>query len=74
VCKVGIHTLIQQHPVTNQLGKTTATPTMRWIFQDFQSIYSVYLDNIHHISSLTSEHQHILSFLSSSYQKYYLNH
>jgi hypothetical protein len=66
MCKVGIHTLIQQRPVTNQLGKPTATPNMRWIFQCFQSIYSVYLDNIHHISSLTSEHQHILSFLGSS--------
>jgi len=58
--------------VPNQLGKPTATPTMRWIFQCFQSIYSVYLDDIHQISNLTSEHQHILSFLGSSCQKYYL--
>ena len=58
--------------VSNQLGKPTATPTMRWIFQCFQSIYSVYLDGIHQISNLNPEHQHILSFLGSSCQKYYL--
>jgi transposase len=58
--------------VPNQLGKPTATPTMRWIFQCFQSIYSLYLDGIHQISNLTLEHQHILSFLGSSCQKYYL--
>jgi len=54
--------------VPNQLGK----PTMRWIFQYFQSIYSVYLDDIHQISNLIPEHQHILPFLGSSCQKYYL--
>jgi hypothetical protein len=36
---------------------------MRWIFQCFQSIYSVYLDDIHQISNLTPEHQHILSWV-----------
>jgi hypothetical protein len=34
------------------------------------SIY-VYLDDIHQIFNLTPEHQHILSFLGSSCQKYY---
>ena len=62
----------QGQTVPNQLGKPTSTPTMRWIFQCFQSIYSVYLDGIHQISNLTPEHQHILSFLGSSCQKYYL--
>jgi transposase len=62
----------QGQTVPNQLGKPTATPTMRWIFQCFQSIYSVYLNDIHQISNLTPEHQHILSFLGSSCQKYYL--
>ncbi len=62
----------QGQTVLNQLGKPTATPTMRWIFQCFQSIYSVFFDDIHQISNLTPEHQHILSFLGSSCQKYYL--
>ena len=62
----------QRLTVPNQLGKPTSTPTMRWIFQCFQSIYSVYLDGIHQISNLTPEHHHILSFLGSSCQKYYL--
>jgi len=62
----------QGQTVPNQLGKPTATPTMRWIFQCFQSIYSVYLDGIHQISNLSLEHHHILSFLGSSCQKYYL--
>jgi transposase len=62
----------QGQTVLNQLGKPTATPTIRWIFQCFQSIYSVFFDDIHQISNLTPEHQHILSFLGSSCQKYYL--
>ena len=45
----------QEQTVPNQLGKPTATSTMRWIFQFFQSIYSVYQDGIHHISNLTPE-------------------
>ncbi len=61
-----------QQTINNQLGKPTATPTMRWVFQCFQSIHSVYLNGIHQICNLNIEHQRILSFLRSSCQKYYL--
>ncbi|NEQ63808.1 MAG: IS1634 family transposase [Moorea sp. SIO4A1] len=56
----------------NQLGKPTATPTMRWVFQCFQSIHLVTLGEFEQIVNLTQEHQRILQFLGASCQKYYL--
>jgi len=62
----------QQQTIANQLGKPTAKPTMRWVFQCFQSIHWVCLNGIQQIANLSSEHQRILAFLGSSCQKYYL--
>jgi len=58
--------------IPNQLGKPTATPTMRWVFQCFQSIHLVVLDGVRQVVNLTLEHHHIIKFLGSSCQKYYL--
>ncbi|MGH2415906.1 MAG: IS1634 family transposase, partial [Microcystaceae cyanobacterium] len=58
--------------IKNQLGKPTATPTMRWVFQCFQSIHLVILDGVQQIVNLTQEHQEILRFLGFPCQKYYL--
>jgi transposase len=58
--------------IPNQLGKPTATPTMRWVFQCFQSIHLVVLDEIRQVVNLTLEHHHVIQFLGSSCQKYYL--
>ncbi len=58
--------------IKNQLGKPTATPTMRWVFQCFQSIHLVILDGVQQIVNLTQEHQGILRFLGAPCQKYYL--
>lgn len=58
--------------IKNQLGKPTATPTMRWVFQCFQSIHLVILDGVPQIVNLIHELQAILLFLSAPCQKYYL--
>ena len=58
--------------IPNQLGKPTATPTMRWVFQCFQSIHLVVLDGAQQVVNLTMEHHHIIQFLGSACQKYYL--
>ena len=58
--------------IKNQLGQPTATPTMCWVFQCFQSIHLVILDQVQQIVNLTQEHQGILQFLGAPCQKYYL--
>lgn len=37
----------------NQLGKPTERPTLRWIFQCFQSIHLVFFNNSKQISNIT---------------------
>jgi transposase len=61
-----------QQTIDNQVGKPTATPTMRWVFQRFQSIHWVLLDGVEQVVNLTQEHQRILQFLGAPCQKYYL--
>ena len=38
--------------VNNQLGKPTATPTLRWVFQCFMSIHIVTVSGVKHITTL----------------------
>ncbi len=61
-----------QATVANQLGKPTAKPTLRWIFQCFMSIHLVRFAQLKQISNLTSEQSRILQFFGSPYRKYYL--
>jgi transposase len=58
--------------ISNQLGKLTLTPTLRWVFQCFQGIHLLTLNGIHQIVNLTEERNFILNNLPSSCQKYYL--
>lgn len=57
--------------IKNQLGKSINNPTMRWIFQCFQSIHLVIFDSEISISNITSERQYILSFLPENCRYYY---
>ncbi len=56
----------------NQLGKLTEKPTLRWMFQCFQGIHLVTLNQVKQIVNLTEERVFILTFLPASCQKYYL--
>jgi transposase len=56
----------------NQLGKPSQSPTLRWIFQCFQSVHIVFVSGVKLVSNLTDQRQYILQFLSSACQQYYL--
>lgn len=58
--------------IHNQLGKPTASPTMRWVFQCFMSIHLVTISGLKHIANLTDERRWILQFLGAPCRKYYL--
>lgn len=57
--------------IKNQLGKPTERPTLRWIFQCFQSIHLVFLKNDKQISNLTEDRKYILNFLPNQCYQYY---
>ena len=57
--------------VKNQLGKGTNRPTLRWIFQSFQSIHTVCIQGIKQISNLTSERLAILNLFPVTCRSYY---
>jgi transposase len=57
--------------IKNQLGKSINNPTMRWIFQCFQSIHLVKFEKEISISNLNSEREYILSFLPENCRYYY---
>ena len=56
----------------NQLRKGTNKPTLRWIFQCFQSIHVLAIQGIKQISNLTTERMNILNFFPVSCRSYYL--
>lgn len=57
--------------VKNQLGKSINNPTLRWIFQCFQSIHLVTYNQETDVSNLTLERNFILSFLPETCRRYY---
>ena len=57
--------------IKNQLGKPTKRPTLRWIFQCFQSIHLVFLNNDKQISNLTEYRKFILNFFPNECYRYY---
>lgn len=57
--------------VKNQLGKTINNPTLRWIFQCFQSIHLVTLNQETDIFNLTAEQNFLLTFLPKDCRRYY---
>ena len=58
--------------VKNQLGALTARPTLRWLFQCFQSIHVYSEGDIKRVSNLNLERLHLLKFFPPSCQRYYL--
>lgn len=58
--------------IPNQLGKLTDKPTMRWVFQYFQSIHLVIVAGHKQITNLTPQRRKILQFLGASCGRYYL--
>ena len=58
--------------VKNQLGRPTNRPTLRWIFQCFQSIHLLINSGFKSISNLTPERLELLKFFPQSCQRYYL--
>lgn len=57
--------------VKNQLGKGTNRPTLRWIFQSFQSIHAVCIQGLQQVSNLTSERLAILNLFPVTCRSYY---
>ncbi|BAZ49250.1 transposase [Nostoc sp. NIES-4103] len=57
--------------IKNQLGKATDHPTLRWIFQRFQCINLVKLNNEKHVSNWTQERDFILHLLPEYCLVYY---
>jgi transposase len=65
--------LQQSHStLRNQLGQPTLNPTLRWIFQCFQSIHFLRIATVKQISNLTQERLDILRFFPASCRAYYL--
>ncbi len=61
-----------QTGVENQLGKLTDKPTLRWIFQCFQGVHLVVLNEVKQIVNLTDSRVKTISFFSKHCQKYYI--
>lgn len=60
-----------QSTIKNQLGKRTDRPTLRWIFQCFQSIHLVEFNNEKHVSNWTQDRNFILNLLPDDCLRYY---
>ena len=58
--------------IKNQLGKLTSRPTLRWLFQCFQSVHLLILNSVKQISNLTDERLWILRFFPAACRRYYL--
>jgi hypothetical protein len=73
--------------INNQVGKPTAKPTLRWVFQCFMSIHEVRgspgfpirglsdlltVNGVKQITNLTSERLWCLQFFGAPCRKYYL--
>lgn len=58
--------------IKNQLGKLTCRPTLRWIFQCFQAVHLLIINQVKQISNLTDERLWILRFFPAACRRYYL--
>ena len=57
--------------LTNQLGKLTDRPTLRWIFQCFAGIHLVTIQDTKQVVNLTEQRRKTLCFLPTACHKYY---
>ena len=62
----------QDETIPNQLGKPTAAPTLRWVFQCFMAVHLVVFQGVQQVVNLTDERQHILQFFCDAIRRYYL--
>ncbi len=62
----------RQAKIPNQLGRLTDRPTLRWLFQCFQSIHVLVVRQSVEISNLTDERLSLLKFFPPACQRYYL--
>jgi transposase len=62
----------RQSKIPNQLGRLTDFPTLRWLFQCFQSIHVLVVRQSVEISNLTDERLSLLKFFPPACQRYYL--
>lgn len=60
-----------QSTINNQLGKATGRPTLRWIFQCFQSIHLVSFNQKIHVSNWSQDRDFILNLLPDDCLRYY---
>jgi transposase len=60
-----------QSAIKNQLGKATNRPTLRWIFQCFQCIHLVIINQEEHISNWNKDRDFILRLLPDDCLRYY---
>jgi len=58
--------------VKNQLGQETNSPTLRWIFQQFQAVHLLVIKGENEISNLTEKRLNLLQLFPQSCQQYYL--
>ena len=58
--------------IRNQVNNITKKPTMRWVFQMFQSVHLVIINGQKFCSNLTKERQKIVKYLGKSCSQYYL--
>jgi len=65
---------LAQHDETipNQLGKPTASPTLRWVFQCFMAVHLVVFQGVRQVVNLTDERRHIWQFFGDACRRYYL--
>jgi hypothetical protein len=61
-----------QSKIPNQLGRLTDRPTLRWLFQCFQSIHVLGVRQSVEISNLTNQRLSLLKFFPPACQRYYL--
>ncbi len=57
--------------IKNQLGKSINNPTLRWIFQCFQSIHLVTYHQDTEVSNLNPDRNFILTLLPENCRRYY---
>lgn len=62
----------QDETIPNQLGKPTASPTLRWVFQCFMAVHLVVFQGVRQVVNLTDDRLHILQFFSPTCRRYYL--
>ena len=60
-----------QSKIKNQLGEPTDRPTLRWIFQCFQSIHLVRLERETRVSNWSQQRDFILNLLPEDCLYYY---